>query len=113
MTNKGLEFTVPSSDLPMIRLHCSKRRADGDFTVSIKLRHFESQIWHRVHSNKVYLIDENDVDIASWRSSEMETIYIPQEDYDEYEIAQEDYDYYDHLFQWFVEALFTLEALPH
>ena len=79
MTNKGLEFTVPRYDLPMIHLHCGPDGFDGKAVVSIKLEQIESQIWRRVECDKLHLSDVNDVISTRQGSSEMETIYIMQE----------------------------------
>ena len=78
MTNKGLEFTVPRRDLPMIRLHCRRSYHDNGCALSIKLQQFGHN-WRRINCDRLYLSDMDGVTLSQLSSSEKQTIYSRQE----------------------------------
>ena len=78
MTNKGLEFIVPRRDLPMVRLHCHRSSHHGRSVISIKL-FYTGKCWFRINCDTLYVSDMDGARILPLRSSEKETIYLPQE----------------------------------
>ena len=78
MTNKGLEFTVPRRDLPMVRLHCRRSRDDEKSAISIKLELY-GELGSRIYSDKLYVSNMDDAMVSQLKSSETETIYIRQD----------------------------------
>ena len=77
MTNKGLEFTVPRRDLPMIRLHCYRSNHDDRSDISIKLQQ-TGERWRRINCDTLYVSDMDLATVLQLRSSEKQTIYLPQ-----------------------------------
>ena len=77
MTNKGLEFTVPRRDLPMIRLHCRKSSHNDRSVLSIKLGN-NGHRWYRIDCDTLYGSDMDGVTVSQLITSEKETIYLPQ-----------------------------------
>ena len=80
MTNKGLEFTVPRRDLPMIRLHCCRSGHDETSTISVEVKLYVNT-WSRIYCNTLYVSKMDDAMVSQLKSSETETIYIPQNTY--------------------------------
>ena len=78
MTNKGLELTVPQSDLPRVSLNCWERRLDGDFLVMITLQNC-GRNWMRVAPGELRFKELKTWYPPSTRPTEKQTIYIPQD----------------------------------